>query len=546
MKVLYHLYKKFKKKTLYIIPICLGVALGRVLILRTVNNSMQNLNAGNELFFGHVLLAIIGLVILLILQPLYYRKGILLLEQLALHYRIQFGQKIANTSLHKIEAIGEYPFVSSIVHHLGFLSHNMYRLVMFVQSVFEWLFVSLYVAFYISATITLAVLTGVACLVLIIHFLNARLRDLTTKMKHANEAYATTVKDLILGFKELKVNHRKQADLKEKQSLQLNTLHDTVSQYLILTDDIQYYFRMITYSLLGAVVFILPALLQWPRQQAIQAALAVLFLGLPLLRIVNHWGYVVLLDTLLEQVLDLKKLIDAPSAQQDQLSTPMLAALPFKNQLTLKDITFTYPAKNNQTTYTVGPINLTIPKGEVLFIIGGNGSGKSTILKVLTGLYRHSKGSILVDQKMITDKNTANYRELFAAVFTDFYLSDQILGTQKVNAKKANHLLTVLGLKEKTKVKGNQFTNINLSTGQRKRLAILGAFLENKEIYIFDEVAADQDPEHRKLFYEFILPDIKAAGKTVIVVSHDEHYFHTADRILEMKAGQLVPYQIVE
>lgn len=522
----------------------MGVALGRILVLKSVNSGVRNLIAGADRDFGHVLLAIAGIGILMILQPIYYKRSTSFLESFILNYRLRVGKKIGNTSLQVIENIGEYPLFSGIVHQLSILSQSTHILIMFSQAVCEWFFVSVYVAIYISPSIAIAVFIGTTTLGLMVNLLNPEIKTLAAKMKELNAAYAQAIKDHLLGFKELKVNYKKQEDLQKTQAFYLKEYHDIIPEYMALTENVQYYVRLANYSLLGILVFILPIVFKWPTQQAVQIAIAILFLGIPLFRIIIHWGRLPFLDSILEDILSIEKSLD----QQLQLPPPRqdVEPLAFNHALTIQNLTFTYTNKNEQPGYTLGPINMEIAKGEVLFIVGGNGSGKSTILKVLTGLYEASSGSIFIDQKKIKDENIDQYRELFAAIFTDFHLPNRLLGVKKVNTKKVNHLLSIFGLKGKTRIEGDRFTNINLSTGQKKRLAMLHAFLENKAIYIFDEVAADQDPEHRKLFYEFILPDIKAAGKTVLVVSHDDHYFHVADRILEMKEGKLTPYQTIE
>lgn len=544
MKILYYLYTKHKKRVAVIIQLCLGVALGRILILKSVNTGLQNLIAGEQQAMSTMLWAIIGLLSLSIIQPVFYKKSTRFLEDFILSYRLRVGKKIRNTSLQAIEKIGEYPLFSGIVHQLGILSQSTHILIMFSQAVCEWLFVTLYVAIYVSFPVAVLVLFGVLLLGLTISLMNPRIKELTAKMKKINGAYAQAMKDLLFGFKELKVNYKKQEDLQQTQAVYLKEIHEILPEYMSLTENIQYYTRIANYSLLGALVFMFPFILKLPLQQAVQLAVAILFLGMPLIRIAVHWGRLPFLDSVLEDALRIEKNLD----QQVQLyiSEPSRAVKPlqFDHSLTIKALKFAYASTDDQAGYQLGPIDLTIAKGEVLFIVGGNGSGKSTILKVLTGLYEATGGDIFVDEQAVIAENIGEYRELFAAIFTDFHLPNRLLGVKEVNKKKVKHLLSIFGLKGKTGIEGDRLTNIDLSTGQKKRLAMLQAFLENKAIYIFDEVAADQDPEHRKLFYEFILPDIKAAGKTVLVVSHDDHYFHVADRVLEMKKGVLVPYQM--
>ena len=177
-------------------------------------------------------------------------------------------------------------------------------------------------------------------------------------------------------------------------------------------------------------------------------------------------------------------------------------------------------------------------------ILGGNGSGKSTFLKLLTSLYHPESGTLNLNDVAITSGSYMQYRSLFSIVFTDFHLFPKIYGVEKLNAEKVNEFINLMGLKGKTFFDGEKFTNVKLSTGQRKRLAFICCLLEDKPIMILDEVTADQDPEFKKFFYLTILPDLKKQGKTVIMVSHDDKYFEQFDRIVKMEYGKLVDYSI--
>ncbi|OQY54810.1 MAG: hypothetical protein DRR08_16730 [Candidatus Parabeggiatoa sp. nov. 2] len=204
---------------------------------------------------------------------------------------------------------------------------------------------------------------------------------------------------------------------------------------------------------------------------------------------------------------------------------------------------FHYREPSGKTLFSIGAINMTIKQGEILFIVGGNGSGKSTLLKLLIGLYYPATGSLYVDDDQIDQTNYQSYRELFSIIFTDFQLFDRLYGLRDIDEQRLKSLLRLMELDKKTEFIDGKFTNVDLSTGQKKRLAFIAAVLENKPVYIFDEVAADQDPQFRQYFYEVILQDLKKQGKTIIAVTHDDKYFHTADRVLKMEEGRLVNYK---
>jgi putative ATP-binding cassette transporter len=209
-------------------------------------------------------------------------------------------------------------------------------------------------------------------------------------------------------------------------------------------------------------------------------------------------------------------------------------------ELKFEGLEFDYYDRNKDKTFSVGPINLNIKRGETIFLIGGNGSGKSTLLKLLTALYRPSNGHISVDKTQITANFMQEYRELYSAIFADFHLFDQLYGIKDWNPDHVEELIQEMKLTDKTAFKDGVFSSINLSTGQRKRIAMIVSRLENRDIYIFDEWAADQDPQFREYYYYTLLPELKNAGKTLIIVSHDDSkFFNTADRILRMDDGKL-------
>ncbi len=195
--------------------------------------------------------------------------------------------------------------------------------------------------------------------------------------------------------------------------------------------------------------------------------------------------------------------------------------------------------------FLLGPINLSLQPGEITYIVGGNGSGKSTLAKLITGLYTPQNGAIYLDGVEITEQNREWYRQHFSAIFSDFYLFDRCLGFKHNNLdREVERYLKQLQLDHKVQVKDGILSTTRLSQGQRKRLALLTAYLEDRPIYLFDEWASDQDPQFRDLFYREILVNLKERGKTVIVITHDDRYFHLADHIVKLDYGKIVQSQV--
>jgi putative ATP-binding cassette transporter len=198
--------------------------------------------------------------------------------------------------------------------------------------------------------------------------------------------------------------------------------------------------------------------------------------------------------------------------------------------------------KIDEPGFTLGPIDLTVRRGESLFIVGGNGSGKTTLVKLLTGLYKADAGRIQVDDRLIGPAEQDDYRQLFSVVFADVVIFEHLYGVDfTAMADKVNEYLHTLHLGRDVRIVNGSFsTTTALSRGQRKRLALLAAYLEDRPVYVFDEWAADQDPMFKRVFYHKILPDLKSQNKAIVCVTHDDNYFHTADRLVTLRDGKVI------
>lgn len=216
------------------------------------------------------------------------------------------------------------------------------------------------------------------------------------------------------------------------------------------------------------------------------------------------------------------------------------SSLPGLQSLALRGVLHRYYHEQSDELFTLGPIDLDFRPGEITFLVGGNGSGKTTLAKLLVGLYPPEEGQIIFNGKAVDETNRDCYRQLFSTVFSDFHLFDRLLETDRVDLdNEGNRLLAKLHLQNKVKVQDGAFTTLALSQGQRKRLALVVAYLENRPFFIFDEWAADQDPVFKEVFYRELLPELRAMGKAVLVISHDDRYFHLADRLIRMESGCL-------
>jgi putative ATP-binding cassette transporter len=226
----------------------------------------------------------------------------------------------------------------------------------------------------------------------------------------------------------------------------------------------------------------------------------------------------------------------------DEQAAEAAASVPLAawNSIELSEVTHEYHREGQEGGFLLGPINLTLQPGEIVFVVGGNGSGKTTLIKLLTGLYTPLGGQILLDERPVNAESREAYRQLFAVVFDDAMVFEGLWGVSREDRDaRARRYLAELRLEHIVQISEGKFSTTELSRGQRKRLALLTAYLEDRSIYVFDEWAADQDPTFKKVFYEQLLPELKRRGKTVVAITHDDRYFAVADRLVKMEDGRI-------
>jgi putative pyoverdin transport system ATP-binding/permease protein len=206
----------------------------------------------------------------------------------------------------------------------------------------------------------------------------------------------------------------------------------------------------------------------------------------------------------------------------------------------LRGVGYTFVPVPERQNFNLGPIDLIINQGEILFLVGENGAGKTTFIKLLLGLYMPTSGVILIDGQPVREAQLDEYRQMFSAIFADHFLFDELIIGLPADLDRAAAYLNRLEIAHKVHLKGHNLSTTDLSAGERKRLALVHAYLERRPVMVFDEWAADQDPTFRRVFYTELLPDLKRQGKTIIVVSHDDRYFGEADRIVRLENGRIV------
>jgi putative ATP-binding cassette transporter len=340
------------------------------------------------------------------------------------------------------------------------------------------------------------------------------------------------------GIKELKMHAgRRRVFVTERLEPTVETLRrDSVAglwHHIVATS----WSQLLFYASLGVLVFTIPRLPDVTTETLTGYLLVTLYMMSPVWGLIESW------PTFARGRIALGKVTALGLSLSPGVDEPVLPSATAGSfvRLDFDAVVFAYGDADENSGFVLGPLDVSLGRGEVVFLVGGNGSGKSTLVKVLTGLYPPTLGSVRLNGQPIDDKNRDWYRQHFSVVFSDFYLFDGLLGlaSDDVDAR-AQQQLVRLGLERKVRTDGGRFSTTALSQGQRKRLALVTAFLEDRPVYVFDEWAADQDVSYREIFYTQILPELKAAGKTVLVISHDDRYYHLGDRVLKLEYGQLV------
>jgi putative pyoverdin transport system ATP-binding/permease protein len=508
-----------------------GTAAGLIALINTTLN--QNQPSKAILFWSFIALCILRLIANFISQILLIQVS----QKAILNLRILLSRRILASPLKQLEKIGIHALLAVLVEDIQTISNTI------IIIPFLCINIAIVIAclIYLGWLSRLIFLIGISFMFLGIFSYSLPTMKAMSFLKLAREQEDKLFKHfraITQGTKELKLHRRRrQAFLSEdlhKTALS-SRQHNVVGMSIFAAA--ASWGQILFFVAIGLLLFAIPAINKIHPTILSAYALTIIYLISPLEYIMST------MPNITRAVVALKKVeslgLSLTNSANEIVDDTLLISHKWKH-LKLENITHSYYHEPEENSFVLGPINLKLHQGEIIFILGGNGSGKSTLAKLITGLYIPETGNIYLDGNPINNENIEWYRQQFSVVFSDFYLFDRFLGFDNQNLDfQTQKYLAKLQLDHKVKVKNGVLSTTELSQGQRKRLALLTAYLEDRPIYMFDEWASDQDPVFKEIFYTQLLPELKNRGKTVLVISHDDQYFYLADRIIKLEYGQV-------
>jgi cyclic peptide transporter len=449
--------------------------------------------------------------------------------------RMKLIEKIFHTSYQKFENLDRGRVFATLNDDTGQIGQSANLIVILLTSIITvigcFLFLAT-IAFW-ATIVTLAVIIAIATLYSIV---SEKAQVYLEEARDTRDVYMGLLNGMVDGFKELSIHLKKKREYHGDVEKSTDDFRNKTVIGMVKFINAFMIGESMLVAVLGAVGFAVPHL--FPNIQLftlMSFIMVLLYLIGPINGILSSIPNIMQLRIAWGRV---KGFIEDIPANLDpaELEKVKVDVGPVES-IKAKGVMFEYESENDEQPFTVGPMDFEAQKGEIVFVIGGNGSGKTTLAKLLTGLYIPSGGSIEVDGQEVNNYQLGEY---FSAVFSNYHLFEKLYNIDLESKKdEAHDYLKVLRLDEKVTMEADSFSTIDLSGGQRKRLALLQCYLEDCPIYLFDELAADQDPEFRKFFYRDLLVRMKEKGKIIIAITHDDHYFDVADKVVKMDMGKI-------
>jgi len=504
--------------------------------LLAVINVLLNDDAAHRYLAGWIFL---GLCLLLPLTRFTSNYLLVRLSQgVNFDLRVRLSRRILAAPLRRLEELGAGRLLATLTDDIQVITAALTQVPTFFLQFTVVVGCLVYMG-WLSPELLMVVLAGVVFGVLSYELPAADAQQYYHRARERWDDVVHSFRGLTEGTKELKMHAARRGEFVDHRlAPAASELRDHVVAGGTLYAAANSWGQTLFFVLIGFLLFFGLGWVEASRQIAIGYTMAILYMLTPLdvlLNFVPAFGRAVVAASKVETLG-----LSLEAAGDDIGSSPLAAeATSGWRRLVLDGVTHTYHREDVDDSFSLGPVDLEIHRGELLFLTGGNGSGKTSLAKVLIGLYRPESGRVCLDDEAVTEENRDSFRQLFSVVFSDFFLFESLLGLAGRDLE-AEDYLRQLHLHHKVRVTDGELSTLDLSQGQRKRLALLTAYLEDRPIYLFDEWAADQDPYFKEIFYRQILPGLQQRGKTVVVISHDDRYYPLADRLVKLDYGQVV------
>jgi putative pyoverdin transport system ATP-binding/permease protein len=513
-------------------------------ILAAINSGAQA--AGNgEFGLSSAALFVIALLLFIKTQHYILIATTVEIEAIIHKVRVRLMDQVRHSELLPLDAIGRAEIVAAITKETGTLTQATNMLAFAGQGVVLVFFVAIYIAY--LSLLAFALSVAIVCLAgLIFHMKSHQVAAGTREAADWDNRLYDRLMDLLDGFKEVRLNRSRSDDLfddivevsRTAANIKIRTQSESYKQLVFSQSSM--------YLLLATVVFVVPVFSDTKGSSILQVTTALMFIVGVCMGIVQTIPLLQAANVAADNIERLELRLRAIAATAE----PALPG-PRKRfeKIEVRNVVFSYVDASSEAIFKVGPINFTLRSGELVFITGGNGSGKSTFLKLLSGLYEPDSGEIMLDGVRVDDSNRDVFRSLIAAIFVDYHLFRRLYGMAEPDAAQVDRLLRQMRLADKTRLADGEFSTLDLSGGQRKRLALIVSLLEKRPILLLDEWTADQDPDFRRKFYDELLPELQQAGGTVVVITHDERYLDELKLPalrLRMDEGRFVGQQSAE
>lgn len=526
-----YLFPKPEEKAVFRLILLAAVSgLGNMLIISIVNTAVGG--ADNFLRSNLFYFFLLGLSVYLVSQKLLRTNFIKLANNIIYKKRVEMTEKILNTSFRKFEEIDTGRIYAGLNNDTEMISEcaNIIILGVTASTTILCCFIYLSFVYFRGLMISLGVILTAA---FFYYQAGKKSRMLWNQSRDIQNRFFQFISDLTHGFKELAIHKDKKQEFKKDMFAQCKLYKEKRIEAFVRFANVFVLGEFLFNAVIGSVVFVLPLVFSDVTNQVLLSFVIIfLYMSSPVYTLLNLIPNLIQVkiswDRINGLILELNKMAEEDKAQSDKIEGSLI--------LEAKDLYFEYQDEKERS-FCVGPIDYRFRSGEIIFITGGNGSGKSTLAKLLTGLYPPTSGELLMNGQKMEPDELGKY---FSAIFSDSFLFDKLYGIDTEAEKQIiDRYLKVLKMDHKVKVEDGAFSRTRLSTGQKKRLALLVSFLEDRQIYLFDEWAADQDPEFRKFFYHTLIHQLKEKGKCVIAITHDDHYFGLADKVIKMNMGKI-------